>query len=135
MTTEIWREAIGGLTTCDAEQLAQLLPACALALNADVHTVDLRSAIDSAQALQIIGARLKFPEYYGQNLDALYDMTGECADILQGKLDIQVGAVPHIWLIQSAKTQEKMLFAILDVLRDAISSVKGTALSILWVVV
>ena len=38
-TSEPWRTAIGGFTVCNASELAQLLPACALELNADVHTV------------------------------------------------------------------------------------------------
>ena len=89
-TPEPWRTAIGGFTVCNASELAQLLPACALELNADVHTVDLRAATDAAQAMMILSKRLRFPEYFGQNLDALYDMTGECADIAQGRLDIQI---------------------------------------------
>ncbi len=135
MTSELWREAVGALTECDTAKLAELLPACALGLGADVHTVDLRAAADNEQAMRSLSQRLQFPEYFGQNLDALYDMTGECADVLQGKLDIQVGAVPHIWLIQSAAAQDKMLFPMLDTLKDAMSSFNGTALSILWLVV
>ena len=134
-TPEPWRTAIGGFTVCNASELAQLLPACALELNADVHTVDLRAATDAAQAMMILSKRLRFPEYFGQNLDALYDMTGECADIAQGRLDIQIDAVPHIWLIYSTVEQAEVLSPVLDAMRDAMDGFKVTAFSILWVVV
>ena len=134
-TAEPWRAAIGGFTVCDASELARILPMCALELKADVHTVDVRAAADAGQAMTILSQRLRFPEYFGHNLDALYDMTGECADIAQGRLDIQIDAVPHIWLIYSTTEQTEVLSSVLDAMRDAMDGFKGTALSILWVVV
>ena len=131
---DAWRTAIGGFTVCDGTELAQLLPICALELSADVHTVDLRSASDAAQAMAVLSKRLQFPEYFGHNLDALYDMTGECADVLQGRLDIQITAVPHIWLIHSKSEQTEALQGLLEAMRDAMDGFKGTALSVFWVV-
>jgi hypothetical protein len=133
-TSEPWRKAIGGFMVCDAAELARILPMCALELNADVHTVDVRTATDVEQAMMILSQRLRFPDYFGQNLDALYDMTGECADIAQGRLDIQIDAVPHIWLIGSTTDQADILSPVLEAMRDAMDGFNGTALSILWVV-
>ena len=132
--SDMWHTAIGGFTVCNGTELAQLLPMCALELSADVHTVDLRTASDAAQAMAILSKRLQFPEYFGQNLDALYDMTGECADVLQGRLDIQITAVPHIWLIRSTPAQAAALQGVLEAMRDAMGEFKGTALSVLWAV-
>lgn len=133
-TSEPWRKAIGGFMVCDAAELARILPMCALELNADVHTVDVRTATDVEQAMMILSQRLRFPDYFGQNLDALYDMTGECADIAQGRLDIQIDSVPHIWLIGSTTDQADILSPVLEAMRDAMDGFNGTALSILWVV-
>ena len=132
--SDMWHTAIGGFTVCNGTELAQLLPMCALELSADVHTVDVRSAADAEQAMAVLSKRLQFPEYFGQNLDALYDMTGECADVLQGRLDIQITAVPHIWLIHSSPAQTEALQGVLEAMRDAMGEFKGTALSVLWAV-
>ena len=131
---EPWCKAIGGFTVCDATELARILPMCAIELKADVHTVDVRAATDAGQAIMILSRRLCFPEYFGQNLDALYDMTGECADLAQGRLDIQIDAVPHIWLICSTTEQIDALSPVLEAMRDAMAGFNGMALSILWVV-
>ena len=134
-SSETWRKAIGGFTVCSSSELTHILPVCALELNADVHVVDVRTASDATQAMMILSKRLQFPEYFGHNLDALYDMTGECADILQGRLDIQIDAVAHIWVIRSTVGQAEVLGSVMDAMRDAMNDFKGSALSVLWVVV
>ena len=105
-----------------------------VALGADVITVDVRKAADAPDVLALLAARLHFPDYFGHNLDALYDITGEYADRLQAQLDAQDGSVPQVWLIRSDTTQSKMLFPIMDTLKDAMSELTGVGLSILWVV-
>ena len=103
-------------------------------LGADVRTVDVRKAVDAAEVLALLAARLNFPDYFGENLDALYDVTGEYADRLQAQLNAQDGSVPQVWLIHSDVAQSKMLFPVMDTLKDAMSELTGVGLSILWVV-
>ena len=138
--TELWSRIVGKLLECSTESAASeesvgdYLAVYAVELGADIHTVDLRSADQSADALAMLAQRLHFPDYFGQNLDALYDMTGEYADVFQAQLDARNGAVPQVWLIHSRAAQEKELFPVLDALRDAMSGATGVGLSILWVV-
>ncbi len=144
--TELWSHIVGKWVECDANTgngVGDYLAVYAVALGADVRTIDVRQASDADEVLALLAARLHFPDYFGCNLDALYDVVGEYADRLQAQLDAQadvqsngeyVGSVPQVWLIHSAATQSKMLFPIMDTLKDAMSELTGVALSILWVV-
>lgn len=151
--TEWWHRIVGKFVLCEdepdessfaPERLGELLAVYGVALGADIQTVDLR-ALDSVEsALSLLAVRLRFPDYFGHNLDALYDIAGESADQFQVQLDAkahgnlhgQVGelsrAVPHVWLILTQPSQAKMLFPIMDTLRDAMSQTSGVGLSILW---
>ena len=42
--------------------------------DATPHVIDGKAAPDKASALAAIAAALSFPDYFGGNLDALYDM-------------------------------------------------------------
>ena len=141
--TELWSQIVGQFVECQvgksssnsAGELSDYLVVYALELGADVRTVDLRSVTETADALMILAKRLDFPDYFGQNLDALYDITGEYADTFQARLDARDGSVPQVWLIHSNLAQEKILFPVQDTLRDAMSYIStGVGLSIVWVV-
>ena len=150
--TELWSRIVGKWVECHIADVSEASKSAAAdgvgrddglgdylavyttELGADVRTVDVRKAVDAAEVLALLAARLGFPDYFGQNLDALYDVTGEYADRLQGQLDAQDGSVPQVWLIHSDAVQSKMLFPIMDTLKDAMSELTGVGLSILWVV-
>ena len=153
--TELWSRIVGKWVECHIAEVSEASQSAAAdgvgrddglgdylavyttELGADVRTVDVRKVIDAsdvAEVLTLLAARLGFPDYFGQNLDALYDVTGEYADRLQAQLDAQDGSVPQVWLIHSDVAQSKMLFPIMDTLKDAMSELTGVGLSILWVV-
>ena len=150
--TELWSRIVGKWVECHIAEVSEASQSAAAdgvgrddglgdylavyttELGADVRTVDVRKAVDAAEVLALLAARLSFPDYFGQNLDALYDVTGEYADRLQAQLDAQDGSVPQVWLIHSDAVQSKMLFPIMDTLKDAMSELTGVGLSILWVV-
>ncbi len=150
--TELWSRIVGKWVEChiaevsEASQsavadgvgrddgLGDYLAVYTTELGADVRTVDVRKAVDAAEVLALLAARLNFPDYFGENLDALYDVTGEYADRLQAQLNAQDGSVPQVWLIHSDVAQSKMLFPVMDTLKDAMSELTGVGLSILWVV-
>lgn len=150
--TELWSRIVGKWVECHIAEVSEA-PKSAAAdgmgrddglgdylavytteLGADVRTVDVRKAVDAAEVLALLAARLNFPDYFGENLDALYDVTGEYADRLQAQLNAQDGSVPQVWLIHSDVAQSKMLFPVMDTLKDAMSELTGVGLSILWVV-
>ncbi len=146
--TELWSRIVGKWVECRLPEASESTAAAShvgdsvgdylvvytVALGADVLTVDVRKAADAPDVLALLAARLHFPDYFGHNLDALYDITGEYADRLQAQLDAQDGSVPQVWLIRSDAMQSKMLFPIMDTLKDAMSELTGVGLSILWVV-
>lgn len=153
--TELWSRIVGKWVECHIAEVSEASQSAATdgvgrddglgdylavyttELGADVRTVDVRKVIDAsdaAEVLALLAARLGFPDYFGQNLDALYDVTGEYADRLQAQLDAQDGSVPQVWLIHSDVAQSKMLFPVMDTLKDAMSELTGVGLSILWVV-
>lgn len=150
--TELWSRIVGKWVECHIadvseasksaaadgvgrdDGLGDYLAAYTTELGADVRTVDVRKAVDAAEVLALLAARLNFPDYFGENLDALYDVTGEYADRLQAQLNAQDGSVPQVWLIHSDVAQSKMLFPVMDTLKDAMSELTGVGLSILWVV-
>ena len=150
--TELWSRIVGKWVECHIAEVSEASKSAAAdgvgrddglgdylavyttELGADVRTVDVRKAVDAAEVLALLAARLNFPDYFGENLDALYDVTGEYADRLQAQLNAQDGSVPQVWLIHSDVAQSKMLFPIMDTLKDAMSELTGVGLSILWVV-
>lgn len=150
--TELWSRIVGKWVECHIADVSEASKSAAAdgvgrddglgdylavyttELGADVRTVDVRKAVDAAEVLALLAARLNFPDYFGQNLDALYDVTGEYADRLQAQLNAQDGSVPQVWLIHSDVAQSKMLFPVMDTLKDAMSELTGVGLSILWVV-
>ena len=150
--TELWSRIVGKWVECHIAEVSEASQSAAAdgvgrddglgdylavyttELGADVRTVDVRKAVDAAEVLALLAARLNFPDYFGQNLDALYDVTGEYADRLQAQLNAQDGSVPQVWLIHSDVAQSKMLFPVMDTLKDAMSELTGVGLSILWVV-
>ena len=150
--TELWSRIVGRWVECHISDvskasksavadgvgrddgLGDYLAVYTTELGADVRTVDVRKAVDAAEVLALLAARLNFPDYFGENLDALYDVTGEYADRLQAQLNAQDGSVPQVWLIHSDVAQSKMLFPVMDTLKDAMSELTGVGLSILWVV-
>ena len=150
--TELWSRIVGKWVECHIADVSEASKSAAAdgmgrddglgdylavyttELGADVRTVDVRKAVDAAEVLALLAARLNFPDYFGENLDALYDVTGEYADRLQAQLNAQDGSVPQVWLIHSDVAQSKMLFPIMDTLKDAMSELTGVGLSILWVV-
>ena len=150
--TELWSRIVGKWVECHIAEVSEASQSAAAdgvgrddglgdylavyttELGADVRTVDVRKAVDAAEVLALLAARLNFPDYFGENLDALYDVTGEYADRLQAQLNAQDGSVPQVWLIHSDVAQSKMLFPVMDTLKDAMSELTGVGLSILWVV-
>ena len=153
--TELWSRIVGKWVECHIAEVSEASQSAAAdgvgrddglgdylavyttELGADVRTLDVRKVIDAsdaAEVLALLAARLSLPDYFGQNLDALYDVTGEYADRLQAQLDAQDGSVPQVWLIHSCVAQSKMLFPVMDTLKDAMSELTGVGLSILWVV-
>lgn len=84
----------------------------------DILQIDWRNLTQQSDALALLAQRATFPDYFGGNLDALYDILSERID------------TPQTWLIRSTPAQEKLLFPILDTMRDALSS--STHLSVLW---
>ena len=150
--TELWSRIVGKWVECHIAEVSEASKSVAAdgvgrddglgdylavyttELGADVRTVDVRKAVDAAEVLALLAARLNFPDYFGENLDALYDVTGEYADRLQAQLNAQDGSVPQVWLIHSDVAQSKMLFPVMDTLKDAMSELTGVGLSILWVV-
>ena len=150
--TELWSRIVGKWVECHIADVSEASKSAAAdgvgrddglgdylavyttELGADVRTVDVRKAVDAAEVLALLAARLSFPDYFGENLDALYDVTGEYADRLQAQLNAQDGSVPQVWLIHSDVAQSKMLFPVMDTLKDAMSELTGVGLSILWVV-
>ena len=150
--TELWSRIVGKWVECHIADVSEASKSAAAdgvgrddglgdylavyttELGADVRTVDVRKAVDAAEVLALLAARLNFPDYFGENLDALYDVTGEYADRLQAQLNAQDGSVPQVLLIHSDVAQSKMLFPVMDTLKDAMSELTGVGLSILWVV-
>ena len=130
--TELWSRIVGKWVECHIADVSEASKSAAAdgvgrddglgdylavyttELGADVRTVDVRKAVDAAEVLALLAARLNFPDYFGENLDALYDVTGEYADRLQAQLNAQDGSVPQVWLIHSDVAQSKMLFPVID---------------------
>lgn len=127
MSDSVWLQTVGKFSEVSTDQLAQSLVMCVDELNSDIITVDLRGCSDQIQALQALAQRLNFPEYFGGNLDALYDVVSE--RVSQG---LSVGRSPQTWLFKTKSQQQKVLFPIKDTLTDAMSEATDVAISVVW---
>jgi hypothetical protein len=119
---------LGKLSAIQTAQLPASLAACVSNATCDILTLDLRHAISQSDALQLIAQRGGFPDYFGGNLDALFDIVNERANAnTNGN-----ASIAQAWLIRSSASQQKAWFPIMDTLRDALSDTTNTQLTILW---
>lgn len=119
---------LGKLSAIQTAQLPASLAACMSNAACDILTFDLRHAISQSDALQLIAQRGGFPDYFGGNLDALFDIVNERANAnTNGN-----ASIAQAWLIRSSASQQKAWFPIMDTLRDALSDTANTQLTILW---
>jgi hypothetical protein len=65
---------LGKLSAIQTAQLPASLAACMSNAACDILTLDLRHATSQSDALQLIAQRGGFPDYFGGNLDALFDI-------------------------------------------------------------
>ena len=123
---------LGKLTTIESAQLPASLAACVRNTACDILTLDLRHATSQSDALQLIAQRGAFPDYFGGNLDALFDIVNERANANTNANANGNASIAQAWLIRSSASQQKAWFPIMDTLRDALSDTANTQLTILW---
>jgi hypothetical protein len=68
-------------TVADAETAAR----DAARRGAFLHRLDGKAMVDKASALAAIAAALSFPDHFGHNLDALFDMAGDLSWLPEGE--------------------------------------------------
>lgn len=126
----VWADVAGKMNDIVPNQLPAYLTLCVDELGSDVVVLDLRTVNGQPEAMKVLAQRLQFPDYFGGNLDALFDVVGErvAVDVASQLL------TPQTWLFKSTTAQQKMLFPIADTLRDAMSNSTGVAVSVLWMV-
>ena len=126
----VWADVAGKMNDIVPNQLPAYLTLCVDELGSDVVVLDLRTVNGQPEAMKVLAQRLQFPDYFGGNLDALFDVVGErvAVDVASQLL------TPQTWLFKSTSAQQKMLFPIADTLRDAMSNSTGVAVSVLWMV-
>lgn len=117
-------DVAGRLLLIDDDMLSSVLTLCVDHLASDVWHIDLRTTHQPSDAMNVLAQRAQFPDYFGGNLDALYDVLSE-------RLTSEL-LFNQTWLIRSTRAQEKLLFPILDTLRDAMSEATHSNLSIVW---
>ena len=127
MSALSWTEIAGQFVVVHNAQLNNALALCVDELACDVVQMDLRAVAQQADALTILAQRGQFPNYFGGNLDALYDVMSERIDV-----SATTSTTNQLWLIRSLPAQEKMLYPIFDTLRDALSQSSGITLTLLW---
>ncbi len=115
---------LGKLSAIQTAQLPASLAACMSNAACDILTFDLRHLTSQSDALNLIAQRGAFPDYFGGNLDALFDIVNERANAS--------AQIAQAWLIRSSASQQKAWFPIMDTLRDALSDTVNTQLTILW---
>jgi hypothetical protein len=121
-------QIVGKFNVIQTAQLPASLTACVSNATCDILTLDLRHATSQSDALQLIAQRGGFPDYFGGNLDALFDIVNERANAnTNGN-----ASMAQAWLIRSSASQQKAWFPIMDTLRDALSDTANTQLTILW---
>lgn len=119
---------LGHLVEVSTAELPNALAACVTQVT-DVRVVDLCGCDDVAGALAVLAQRLGFPEYFGGNLDALFDVVNESAFAE----DLEHLAL-QAWLIKCNAEQKSVLQPIRETLSDALGD--GSAcLTILWWVI
>lgn len=114
----------GKLICLDTAQLPTHLYECVSSSNGDIKTTDLRGYSSQEDVLQHLAKSYNFPDYFDANLDALYDVMCEKIEIVEAK--------HQTWLIRSTSQQQKLLFPIIDTLKDAFSTAENTYLTLLW---
>lgn len=120
----------GKMNDITVDQIPAYVTLCVEEIGSDVTVIDLRGANGQPEAMALIAQRLNFPDYFGGNLDALFDIFSERVGV-----DVAAeGKTPQTWLFKSAGAQQKMLFPIADTLRDAMSNANGVAVTVLWLV-
>lgn len=129
MSDEVWNKTVGKMRELHTDELVEALLICVDELGGDVRVIDWRGADSAFDALALMATRLNFPDYFGSNLDALYDVVSERVAVPQPEMP------PQVWLIKSDSAQQKQWFAIKDTLQDAMSDAAGVAVTILWWVV
>ena len=124
----VWADVAGKMNDISRDQLPAYLTLCIDDLGSDIVVVDLRHASGQPDAMKLMAQRLAFPDYFGGNLDALFDVVSERVAV-----DVaSQNSTPQTWLFKSLEAQKKMLFPIADTLRDAMSESTGVAVSVLW---
>ena len=124
----VWADVAGKMNDISRDELPAYLALCVDDLGSDIVVVDLRSVSGQPDAMALMAQRLVFPDYFGGNLDALFDVVSE-------RVAVDVASqngTPQTWLFKSSEAQSKMLFPIVDTLRDAMSESTGVAVSVLW---
>ena len=129
MSDDIWSRTAGKMREIHTEELGETLRVCVDEIGADVVVIDWREATSAFDALAVMATRLGFPDYFGSNLDALYDVASGRAAAARPEMP------PQVWLIKSSVAQQKQWFSIKDTLQDAMSDAAGVAVTILWWVV
>ncbi|MGL4768097.1 MAG: barstar family protein [Formosimonas sp.] len=86
-------------------------------LTEDTTLVDWRNC---AEPLAHLAQRLNFPDYFGGNLDALYDILSERIEL------------PHTWILRSNAPQAQALQPILETFEDALAQADAPRLTVVW---
>jgi hypothetical protein len=127
--SSLWTSTVGKMTEVDYNELGEVLTLCTEKLSPDIITMDLRGCAAQFDVLTLMAQRLSFPDYFGGNLDALYDVVSERL------LPEYMISPPQVWLFKSDVAQQKMLFPIKDTLRDAMTEAADVGITVLWWVV
>ncbi|MBO4390643.1 MAG: barstar family protein [Lachnospiraceae bacterium] len=69
--------------------------------------IDLRGIKEKAELHELLKKKMRFPDYYGRNMDALYDLMTEP----------RFGA--ELTLLVDGSTDQKLFQLLLDTLKDA----------------
>jgi hypothetical protein len=126
MSDALWVDVVGKMREVTHDEVGQCLSLCVDECSADVLTVDLRHAVTQQDVLVTMANRLRFPDYFGVNLDALYDVVSERL------LPEYFISPPQVWLFKSDVAQQKMLFPIKDTLRDVMTEAVDVRITVLW---
>lgn len=126
MSDALWVDVVGKMRDVAYDEIGQCLSLCVDECSADVLTVDLRHAVTQQDVLMTMANRLGFPDYFGVNLDALYDVVSERL------LPEYLISPPQVWLFKSDVAQQKMLFPIKDTLRDVMTEAVDVRITVLW---
>ena len=73
----VWADVAGKMNDISRDQLPAYLALCVDDLGSDIVVVDLRPVSGQPDAMALMAQRLAFPDYFGGNLDALFDVVSE----------------------------------------------------------